>query len=380
MYSKRSLLFAALVLGVGTPTQALDSPPQTASLSVAPHSIQKLEKFSLYDVLAVDGGAVMRKQLCVLCRRPNSSCLDKMHIATRQGAGYTVQRVSGQCGDCPQTVIDDDGGYEIVSQQYVSNIDQSLKNEVVMSGTNYVPSVFNPLLPGALGCLSIFFAWTYFRTKKAWCIVALVLAIIIGAVLGSLGTNGPAPQITVIGDLPVSFERQIQTPSDKDSQECTVLLPPSPRVLALISSPEGFLGTLKLNMLNNQYFIHAEGISRPGKYEGKVTGGGFSATGTTVAVNVADWLPYLFVTFVIGILFTYFSSHGYFEATSDGLTVSVISVVALVTAITSVSSQYSEYWGSPMQYLKVFLAGAVVTIGSKTGLALATKAYSSLRG
>jgi hypothetical protein len=47
----------------------------------------------------------------------------------------------------------------------------------------------------------------------------------------------------------------------------------------------------------------------------------------------------------------------------------VLSIVALVTAITSVSSQYNEYWGSPMQYLKIFLVGAAVTVGTKTGVA-----------
>jgi len=358
--------------GYGADTQS-----DTPSLAVGPHVIQKQENFSLYNVTATDTGSLPRKQVCILCRGKNSLCFEKMHIQTRDGTGYTVQRVSSQCGDCPQAVIDDAGGYQVVGEQFISNIDQSL-TAATISGTNFVPSVFNPLLPGVLGFAVIILVCAYCRTLKRLWIGILVVVVLAGALLFSLDKLGPTPQVTVIKDFPVSFEKQIQNPGDRDPLECVVARPPLPGIVGLVSTTDGHLGTMRLLKQENQYMLRAESISSPGKYEGKINGKGFSANGTRIVVNLADWLPYLLLTFLVGIVFTYVSTQKYFAAPSKVLTISSVSLAAILTAIVGLLAQYNDNWGSPMQYFKAFLTGAAVTIGTKAVLAVALKAFPSL--
>jgi hypothetical protein len=301
-----------------------------------------------------------------------------MHIAVRQAGGYTVERISNKCGDCPSSVIDADGAFEIAKETYVPDIAHNL-TKVVLSGTNYVPSIFAPSVPGCLAIAILITLWAGILKRSWWSLVVVALLVVLGAFLGAYGIDGPGFHRTVVNDVPVSFEKQVQSATDREPAECNPLPPPTPRTLGPISTPQGRLATVCLMLTGNHYYIHVTNASHPGKYEGTVT---YSAAGfdkTNVLVNVSDWLPYLFITFALGVLVTYSSTNKLFDSAPKLLTASVISVAALATVIASAFAQYTNTWGTPIDYLKIFLLGAAVTIGTKAGVSVAVKVYDLMK-
>jgi hypothetical protein len=168
----------------------------------------------------------------------------------------------------------------------------------------------------------------------------------------------PAKYSTVYVDGPqLTLARNDQTAFD-------------PKEIGVLTSDKSGWGKIYLEKKGGDYYLSFPDLPRAGEYNGKIPSDFISTAVVSVKVKVADLALYLLLTVLAGILVSN-------QMTKQPLT-SSRNVNAFIVAASSVLSVlvthfalYTDTWGSTLDYVKAFAAGAGINLASKSGLALA---------
>lgn len=321
-------------------------------------------------------------------------------------------------------------------ERYVAEFYQYL-GSLQITGTNFIPSLFSPYSLGIVYILLLSIIWigiTRWRSTNdtmplliSFAVVVIVL-ILAGVIVGRIGIASDSWKAVHINSVDFQFIKQrlppgadpcvrppLFPPSGKpetstalpsssagpgtggvtvDAQPCKqpdTSQTPDEGDVGMIASVDG--GTGKLSLKRKQgskldYKLEIKGIERAGRYEGKVVHDSVGPNDVRTVVTVSDWWPYFFVTVLLGIAF----SNNVLKLPEDVISKSfaeqlngpaVNTVSGLAALLVTIYTQYVAGWGTTTDYVKAFLAGAAITLGTKVGtvafLSLASYLHSKHR-
>lgn len=241
----------------------------------------------------------------------------------------------------------------------ISSIPLNLDNNTLsLPGTNFLPSLLNPLIPGLL---YVVLGVLYLLRKKInknqlLIIVSVVLIVVVGALISWFGKPGPQYSSVYIDGLQLTEGRNDQT-----------AFPHKKYIGILISEKSGW-GKIYLEKNDGDYYLIFRNLPRSGEYNGKIAANVLSTTPVAVKVKVADWVLYFFATVLGGVLATNLMTP-FITSSSDVNKVVVVAGSVLAVLVTHFTL-YTDTWGSLLDYVKAFAAGAGINLAAKPVIAL----------
>jgi len=248
-----------------------------------------------------------------------------------------------------------------------SSIPLNLDNSTLsLPGTNFLPSLLNPLFPGVL---YVILGILYLLRKKndknqLLIIVSVVLIIGFGVLISWLGKPGPQYSSVYIDGLQLTEGRNDQT-----------TFPQKKYVGTLISEKSGW-GKIYLEKHYGDYYLTFRDLPRSGEYNGKIAANVLSTTPVTVKVKVADWVLYFFATVLGGVLATTLMTP--FITSSSALNKALVVAGSVLAVLVTHFTLYTDTWGSLLDYVKAFAAGAGINLAAKPVLAFMYRAAQRL--
>lgn len=239
-----------------------------------------------------------------------------------------------------------------------SNIPLNVDNGTLsLPGTNFVPSFLNPLFPGVIYViLGILYLLRKKINNNKWLIVvSVVLIISFGLVISWLGKPGPQYSSVYIDGLQLTEGRNDQTP-----------FPQKKYIGTLISEKSGW-GKMYLEKNNGDYYLTFRDLPRSGEYNGKIAANVLSTALVTVKVKVADWVLYFVATVLGGVLATTLVAP--FRTSSRALNRALVVSGSVLALLVTHFTLYTDTWGTLLDYVKAFAAGAGINLAAKPLLA-----------
>lgn len=236
----------------------------------------------------------------------------------------------------------------------VSSIPLNLENNTLpLPGTNFLPSFLNPLIPGALflvlGVLYLLRDRLPGKppTNRVLLILSVVLILFVGAVISLVGTPGPQHSGVYTDKLRLTVGRNDQTNFPE-------------KFISILTSEKSGSGKIFLEKREGDYYLTFRDLPRAGEYNGKIAANVLSTAIVSVKVKVADWVLYFIATVLGGILAAQLvmpsiTTHSQIER-------ALVAAGSVLTLLVTHFTLYTDTWGSLLDYVKAFAAGAGINL------------------
>ena len=198
-----------------------------------------------------------------------------------------------------------------------------------------------------------------FSDKKVLLFIVVVIILGVGALIGLSRYPGPKYSSVYIDSVQLTQGRNDQTAV------------PAKEIGILTSDKSGW-GKMYLEKNNGEYYLTFRDLPRAGEYNGKIPGDFISTPAIPVKVRVADWVLYFFVTVLGGILAAQLMTPP-IRALPEINEAIVVAGGSVLTVLVTHFALYTDTWGSTLDYVKAFAAGAGVSFVSRSALALASR-------
>lgn len=242
----------------------------------------------------------------------------------------------------------------------VANIASYFDNNVLnLAGTNFLPSLLNPLLPGVLYLILgvLFLIRDRFKVQKQvlLLIFSAIIIVAVGTYIGFWRNPGPKFSTVYVDNLQLTQLR---------SDQATF----APKEIGILTSDKGGAGKVYVEKRDGDYYLSFRGLPRAGEYNGKIPIDFISTALLSVKVKVADWVLYFFLTVLGGILAARRMTKS-LESKELELPIVVAGSSVLAVLVTHFAL-YTDTWGSTLDYVKAFAGGAGVDLASKFTLVM----------
>ena len=118
---------------------------------------------------------------------------------------------------------------------------------------------------------------------------------------------------------------------------------------------------------NGDYYLTFRDLPRSGEYNGKIAANVLSTALVTVKVKVADWVLYFVATVLGGVLATTLVAP--FRTSSRALNRALVVSGSVLALLVTHFTLYTDTWGTLLDYVKAFAAGAGINLAAKPLLA-----------